>query len=73
MSIPIRLRIDYEKIKVCKLCAENIVNVLKTKYLDIKNGKISIDIVKLLCDDCWKFNVENGAITIELDPKIIRN
>jgi len=73
MSIPLRVRIDWDKIKVCRKCAEKIVEEVKAKYDEIKAGKTSIDIVRILCDDCWKYNTSSGGITVELDPKILRD
>ena len=70
MSLPVKVIIDWGKLEICEECASRIAKEI-TKI--IKNRKqASIDISVLLCDECWRHNVDNCAIRVELDPSVVR-
>lgn len=72
MSIPVKVVLDWEKIKLCEKCASEVADEIKRNYPKIRSGECSLDITRILCDECWKYNTENGGIRIELDPRVIR-
>lgn len=69
VSIPVRLLFDWDKIKVCEECGRKLAQEL-LKY--VRMGNANIDIAKILCDECWRYNIDNGGIRAEIDPKVIR-
>lgn len=69
MSLPIRVVYNFDRIKVCEECGKKIAGeVLK----QVRSGNARIDLAKLLCDECWEYNVSNGGIEAEVDPRIVR-
>jgi len=77
VSIPVRIVIDWEKIRLCKKDAEILQEELNKYIGELRNGNpIPIDggkIIKMLCQECFNRNTANNVIRLELDPKVIRN
>jgi len=69
VSIPVRVIYDWEKIRICEDCGRKIATEL-LKY--VRKQKYEADISKLFCDECWEWNIANGGIKSELDPRVIR-
>ncbi|MEM1801403.1 MAG: hypothetical protein QXF58_06700 [Desulfurococcaceae archaeon] len=73
MSIPIKVIVDWDRISICKECADRIAGEIAGQLSKIRRGEQpQINIVSILCDECFNHNVENGAIRIELDPRLVR-
>lgn len=72
MSIPVRVVLDWERIRLCGRCAEAVIDEVRRNYPRIRSGEAGIDLPRIICDECWRYNTENGGIRIELDPRIIR-
>jgi ribosome-binding protein aMBF1 (putative translation factor) len=70
MSIPVKIVVDWSKLEICESCASKIAMELTKIIRDRRPANIDISI--LLCDECWKHNVDNGAIKAELDPNVVR-
>jgi hypothetical protein len=70
VSIPVRIVVDWNKLEICGKCAERITLEL-TKVIR-ERRPANLDISVLLCDECWKHNVDSGAIKAELDPQVVR-
>lgn len=70
MSIPVRIVVDWNKLEICSQCTDRIAVEL-TKVIR-ERRPANLDISALLCDECWKHNVDNGAIRAELDPQVVR-
>jgi hypothetical protein len=70
MSIPVKVVVDWTKLAVCSSCAMKIGEELTRAMRD--RGPANIDISAILCDDCWKYNIDGGAIRAVLDPSVVR-
>lgn len=70
MSVPVRIVVDWARLEVCDMCADRIAGELTRAIRDRKPA--NLDISALLCDDCWRYNVDAGAIRAELDPNVVR-
>lgn len=70
MSIPVRVVVNWSVVKLCKKCADRLIAEIGDK---IRSGSVTVDLPRLLCDDCWKYNINNGGIRLELDPGIVRS
>jgi len=70
VSIPVRIVVDWNKLEICSQCTDRIAVEL-TKVIR-ERRPANLDISALLCDECWKHNVDNGAIRAELDPQVVR-
>jgi hypothetical protein len=70
MSIPVKIVVDWSRLEICDQCAEKIASELTRGIRDRK--PVNLDISALLCDDCWRHNVDSGAIRAELDPSVVR-
>ena len=70
MSIPVKIVVDWSKLEVCESCANRVAMELTKIIRDRRPANIDISV--LLCDECWKHNVDNGAIKAELDPNVVR-
>ena len=70
MSIPVKIVVDWGRLEICNECADRIAAELTRGIRERK--PVNLDISALLCDDCWKHNVDNGAIRAELDPSVVR-
>jgi hypothetical protein len=70
MSIPVKIVVDWSKLEICESCASKIATELTKIIRDRRPANIDISI--LLCDECWKHNVDSGAIKAELDPNVVR-
>ena len=69
MSIPIKITVDWDKMKVCEECGKRLASEL-LKY--VRQGSATLDIPKLLCNECWEWNISNGGIRADIDPRVIR-
>ena len=70
MRIPVRIIIDWDRLEVCEECASKIAREVTEA---IKNRRqVTIDIPAFFCDECWRHNIDNGAIRVELDPSVVR-
>jgi len=70
VSLPVRIVIDWSRLEICGECADKISAELTKAIRDRKPA--NLDISALLCDECWRHNVDNGAIRAELDPSVVR-
>jgi hypothetical protein len=69
VSLPIKIVVNWDKVQVCEECVRKIVDEVRRQ---IRSGNVQLDLPKILCDNCWNFNSDNGAIKIELDPRVLR-
>lgn len=71
--MPLKVRVDWNKLEVCKECAEKLSAEISKQLKTIKKGESpKVDIINLLCDECLAYNSDNGAIKIEIDPRLVR-
>jgi RNase P subunit RPR2 len=70
VNIPVRILVDWNRLEICNQCADRIATELTKVIRDRKPANLDISI--LLCDECWRYNVDNGVIKAELDPQVVR-
>jgi len=70
VSLPVKVLVDWNRLEICDLCAEKLAEELKKAVRDRKPA--NLDISAILCDDCWRYNIDSGAIRVELDPEVVR-
>jgi uncharacterized protein YlaI len=70
VSIPVRIVVDWSRLEICDGCASRIAVELTRVIRERRPA--NLDISALLCDECWKHNVDSGAIKAELDPQVVR-
>jgi len=74
MSMPVKIIIDWNKIEVCKECADKIAKeIAKVVSAQMHGESYNIDLGKILCNECLIHNIEETkAIRFELPPELIR-
>lgn len=70
MSLPVKVVVIWDRLEICDTCAGKIAVELTKSIRDRKPA--NLDISAVLCDECWKYNIDKGAIKVELDPNVVR-
>jgi uncharacterized protein YlaI len=70
MSLPVKVVVIWDRMEICEECAGKIAAELTRIVRDRKVA--NLDISAILCDECWKHNIDRRAIKVELDPNVVR-
>jgi hypothetical protein len=70
MSLPVKVVVIWDRLEICDACAGKITVELTKSIRDRKPA--NLDISAVLCDECWKCNIDREAIKVELDPNVVR-
>jgi hypothetical protein len=70
MSLPVKVVVIWDRMEICEQCAEKMAAELTRSLRDRKVA--NLDISAILCDGCWKYNIDKRAIKVELDPNVVR-